>query len=144
MRGRGRTPVAALLSSLLGLGLVACGGGSDFKDRARPPVPLQLNGVITASRVTVSPNRVGAGPVVIIVSNQTRISHTLTLDGGNIAPVRVGPINPLDTGQIQQTLQPGQYTVKAGSAEAVTREIAPAHLIIGKARPTSNDQVELP
>ena len=123
---------------------MACGGGSDFKDRARPPVPLQLNGVITASRVTVSPNKVGAGPVVM---------HRLEPDADlphpharrrQHRPGAVGPINPLDTGQIQQTLQPGQYTVKAGSAEAVTREIAPAHLIIGKARPNSNDQVELP
>jgi hypothetical protein len=135
-----------LLSSLFAFGLVAagCGGGSDFKDQPRPAAPVQLNGVITASRVTVSPNKVGAGPVVIIVSNQTRVSHTLTLDGGNIAPVRVGPINPLDTGQIQQTLQPGQYTVKAGSEQAVTKEIAPAHLIIGQARPSSNDQLQLP
>jgi hypothetical protein len=34
--------------------------------------------------------------------------------------------------------------VKAGSAQAVAKEIAPAHLTIGKARPSSNDQVELP
>jgi hypothetical protein len=142
----GRIRKAALCSSLLGAGLigVGCGGGSDFKDKPRPAAPVQLNGVITSSKVSVSPSRIGAGPVVILVSNQTDRSHTLTLDGPNIAPVRVGPINPLDTGEIQQTLQPGQYTVKAGSAQAVTQEIAPAHLVIGKARPSSNDQVELP
>jgi hypothetical protein len=146
MSGLGRIRVAALCTSLLVAGLIAvgCGGGSDFKDKPRPAAPVQLNGVITSSKVTVSPSRVGAGPVVILVSNQTDRSHTLTLDGPNIAPVRVGPINPLDTAEIQQTLEPGSYTVKAGSQQAVAKEIAPAHLVIGKARPSSNDQVELP
>jgi hypothetical protein len=146
MSGFGRIRVAALCSSLLGAGLigVGCGGGSDFKDKPRPAAPVQLNGVITSSKVTVSPSRIGAGPVIILVSNQTDRSHTLVLDGPNIAPVRVGPINPLDTGEIQQTLEPGQYTVKAGTAQAVAKEIAPAHLVIGKARPSSNDQLELP
>jgi hypothetical protein len=128
-------------AGLIGVG---CGGGSDFKDKPRPAVPVQLNGVITSSRVSVSPSRVGAGPVVILVSNQTNRSHTLTLDGPNITPVRVGPINPLDTAEIQQTLQPGSYTVAAGSSQAVAKEIAPAHLTIGKPRPSSNDQVGLP
>jgi hypothetical protein len=146
MRGLGRIRVAVLLLSLPVAGLVGtgCGGGSDFQDKPRPPVPVQLNGVITSSKVSVSPSSIGAGPVVILVSNQTNRSHTLTLDGPNIAPVRVGPINPLDTGEIQQTLQPGSYTVKAGSEEAVAKEIAPAHLTIGKPRPDSNDQVGLP
>jgi hypothetical protein len=146
MSGLGRIRVAALLLSLPVAGLigVGCGGGSDFQDKPRPAVPVQLNGVITSSKVTVSPSRIGAGPVVILVSNQTNRSHTLTLDGPSIAPIRVGPINPLDTGEIQQTLQPGDYTVKAGSEQAVTKEIAPAHLTIGKARPSSNDQVGLP
>jgi hypothetical protein len=136
-----------LLSGLSVIGLVAAGcggGGSDFKDKPRPAVPVMLNGVITESRVTVQPNRIGAGPIVITVANETQRSHTLTLDGPNIAPVRVGPINPQDTAEIQQDLKPGQYTVKAGSSQAVAKEIAPAHLIFGKARKPSNDQVGLP
>jgi hypothetical protein len=142
----GRIRAAALVVSLPVAGLVGlgCGGGSDFADKPRPPVPVQLNGVITSSKVTVSPASVGAGPVKILVSNQTDSSHTLILDGPNIAPVRVGPINPLGTAEIQQTLEPGHYTVKAGSEQAVTKEIAPARLTIGKARPSSNDQVGLP
>ena len=146
MSGLGRIRAAALVLSLPALGLIGigCGGGSDFQDKPRPAATVQLSGVITSSKVTVSPARIGAGPVVILVSNQTKRSHTLTLDGANIAPVRVGPINPLDTAEIQQTLQPGSYTVKAGSEEAVAKEIAPAHLTIGKARPSSNDQVGLP
>jgi hypothetical protein len=124
--------------------LAGCGGGKDFADQPRPPAPIELNGVITDAGVTVSPHRVGAGPVVILVSNQTHASHTLTLDGAGIAPVRIGPIDPEDTGSIKRTLVPGSYTVEAGSVQAVTKQLRPARLLIGKPRPDSNDQVGLP
>lgn len=127
------------------LALAGCGGDDDFENEPRPPVPLQLTGVITDSRVTVSPDKVGAGPVVITVSNQTDESRTLTLEGGprNIQE-RVGPINPLDTATIQKTLERGRYTVKAGSEKAAPREIAAARLTIGAARKSASDRVLLP
>jgi hypothetical protein len=124
--------------------LAGCGGGKDFADKPRPAAAIYLTGTIKDSGVTVSPSKIGAGPVVIMISNQTQASHTLTLDGGTIPPVRTGPINPADTGQIKRTLAPGSYVVRAGSEKAVTREIPPAHLVIGKPRPSSNDQLELP
>jgi hypothetical protein len=146
MRIGGRIRVAALLSGAAAAALMVagCGGSKDFADKPRPAAAITLTGTIKDSGVSVSPSRVGAGPVVIMISNQTQSSHTLTLDGGDIAPVRTGPINPADTGQIKRTLAPGSYVVKAGSEKAVSREIPPAHLLIGKARPSSNDQLELP
>jgi hypothetical protein len=142
----GRIRIGALASGVaLAAGLLAgCGAGKDFADKPRPAAPLYLTGVITSSRVTVSPNRVGAGPVVILVSNQTQAPHTLTLDGANIAPVQSASIGPTDTARIQTTLQPGTYTVKVGSLKAVKKELQPAHLVIGKQRPDSNNQVGLP
>jgi hypothetical protein len=126
------------------LGLAGCGGGgTNFANKPRPPVPLQLTGVITNSKVTISPNKVGAGPVVITVSNQTDQSRTLTLDGQGIQE-RVGPINPLDTAMLQKTLTPGRYTVKAGSQKATARDIAPATLVIGKQRKSASETVLLP
>ena len=123
--------------------LAGCGGGKDFANKPRPPVPLQLTGVITKEKVTISPRRVGAGPVVITVSNQTGQSRTLTLDGNGIQE-QVGPINPLDTAQLQKTLTPGRYTVTAGSEAATATQIAPATLLIGKERKSASDQVLLP
>lgn len=127
------------------LAVAGCGGDDDFENKPRPPVPLQLTGVITDERVTVSPDEVGAGPVVITVSNQTEQSRTLTLEGGprNIQE-RVGPINPLDTATIQKTLERGEYTVKAGSEKAVAREVAAADLKIGPPRKSASDRVLLP
>ena len=123
--------------------LVACGSGEDFKNEPRPAVPVQLTGVITDDEVSVQPSTIGAGPVVLIISNQSDQSHTVTLEGERTTQ-RVGPINPLDTGRIQETLEPGTYTVKAGSERAAVREIRPAQLLIGEKRKPSSDTVLLP
>ncbi len=128
-----------------GLALGAC-GEDDFENEPRPPVPKQLTGVITEEKVTVSPNQLGAGPVVITISNQTDASHTVTLEssGGGTIREQVGPINPLDTATIQRTLEPGEYVVKAGSERAVPREIKPATLTIGSPRKSGSDELLLP
>jgi hypothetical protein len=140
-RIRSGTVVSALVSVAI---LAGCGGGKDFADKPRPPATVQLSGVITAKGVTVSPSRIGAGPIQILVSNQTQQSHILTLDGANIPPVRTAPIAPTDTGTITRTLAPGVYTVTAGSQQAVKTPLSAARLVIGKARPDSNNQVGLP
>ena len=121
---------------------VGC-GDDDFKNEPRPPVPIELTGVIQEEKVTVSPDRVGAGPILITVSNQTQDVHTLTLEGEGVRE-RIPPINPLDTATIQKTLKPGSYEVRAGSSVAVEQEIRPAELVIGKRRKDSNDRLLLP
>jgi hypothetical protein len=142
MMKSGRTRDASLL--VAGAFLVAgCGSGSSFKNDPRPPTPVQLTGVVTDKRVTISPNRVGGGPVILIVSNQTQQAHTITLDGGGTIDT-VGPIQPLDTAKLQQTLKPGTYTVKAGSPSATTHEIKPGTLAVGPPRPSSSNQLLLP
>jgi hypothetical protein len=118
-------------------------GTKDFQNKPRPPVPLELTGVIQDKKVTISPSKVGAGPVVITVSNQTKAAHTLTLEGDSTQE-RVGPINPLDTATIQSDLKQGTYEVKAGSSRAVAHEIKPAQLTISKERKTSSNDVLQP
>jgi hypothetical protein len=143
MRQTVRMRHVIVVSVMAGIALSGCGGGTDFANKPRPPVPLQLTGVITKAKVTISPSKVGAGPVVITVSNQTGQSRTLTLDGQGLQE-RVGPINPLDTAQLQKTLKPGRYTVTAGSEQATAKSIAPATLVIGKERASGSDKVLLP
>src|SRR5947207_15620652 len=86
--------------AMVAVALVGCGGGKDFANKPRPPVTLELTGVITKEKVTISPSKVGAGPVEIKVSNQSGKSRTLLLDGNGIQD-SVGPINPLDVGTLQ-------------------------------------------
>jgi len=138
---------AAALPALCAAGVALAGcGEDDFENEARPPVPKQLTGVITKEKVTVSPSELGAGPVVITVSNQTEASHTVTLESadGGTTREQVGPINPLDTATLQRTLEPGEYTVRAGSEAAVPREIEPATLTIGPERKSGSDELLLP
>ena len=122
--------------------LVGC-GGDDFKNEARAPIREALTGVIQDDQVTVSPSKVGAGPVEITISNQTDAAHSITLEGDSITE-REGPVAPGDTTTIQKTLAPGSYQVKAGSTKAVVKEIRPAVLRIGKERQNSNNDLLLP
>jgi hypothetical protein len=135
-----------LAFALLAAGaMVASGcGETHFKDKPRPPVPVQLTGVIRPNKVTISPNKLGAGPIIILVSNQTDSAHTITVDGPNNTHIVAGPINPLDTAKLQQTLLTGNYTVKAGSPRAVERAIKPATLRIGRERTNSSSQLNVP
>lgn len=119
-------------------------GGSDFKNKPRPPTPIQLTGVITDKNVTVSPAKFGAGPITLTISNQTQASHTVTLEGAPLqkkaTPTQtVGPINPLDTANIQQTLPQGDYVVKVASSK-----IKPAKLRVGPPRKSSSGTLLLP
>jgi hypothetical protein len=139
----GSRRVGALLGVAISAALVAGCGDEDFKNDPRPPVPIGLSGVIQTDRVTVSPARVGAGPIVITISNQTQRRRTITLEGETLV-TRQGPIEPGDTATIQRTLAPGSYEVRAGSPTAVRREIEPAVLDIGAERPASNNDLMLP
>jgi hypothetical protein len=144
MTRAGRTRTAALLAAVIGALVVAgCGDDDDFENDPRPPVPVQLSGVITDDEVSVEPAKIGAGPVVLIVSNQTEQAHSVTLDGPS-GTEEVGPINPLDTGRIQHDLAQGSYEIRAGSDEAVDEEIKPAKLAVGPKRPSSSNDVLLP
>ena len=123
--------------------IVAGCGEDDFKNEARAPVRVALTGVIQDDEVTVSPAKVGAGPIEITISNQTDAAHSITLEGDSIVE-REGPVAPGDTATIQKTLEPGSYQVKAGSTKAVVKEIRPAILRIGKERANSNNDLLLP
>jgi hypothetical protein len=122
---------------------VAGCGEDDFKNEARAPVREELTGVIQPDELTVSPSKLGAGPVSITISNQTDDPHSITLEGNSTVD-RAGPVQPGDTATIQKTLRPGSYEVKAGSEKAVFREIRPAVLKIGKERKNSNNELLLP
>jgi hypothetical protein len=142
MLKRGPIYGAALLA-LAAMTASGCGGGGKFQNKPRPPVPVQLTGVITDKGVTISPNKVGSGPIILLISNQTQQAHTITLDGQNTKDT-VGPINPLDTAKLQQTVEQGAYKVKAGSSSAAPKELKPGTLVVGPPRKSSSDQVDLP
>jgi hypothetical protein len=155
MRFNGRTRLAASLAggSVL-LAFTGCGDDDKFKNEPRPPVPTQLSGVITQKEVTISPDTLPLPaekgqqessaeldtPIILVISNQTEDPHTVTLSGkttdGKQVETETPQIAPLDTAQIQQTLPPGRYEVKAGSERAVEpgEQIAAATLTVNPNR----------
>jgi hypothetical protein len=144
MRKRRSTLIAG--GAVLVLAAAGCGGGGeDFANEPRPPTAVELSASITPDGVTVSPRREGAGPVLIIFSNQTDRAHTVTVEGEDVIE-RTAPIQPQDTATIQKTLLPGTYEIRAGSSRAVDIEdqIRPATLTIGPERAESNNELLLP
>lgn len=121
--------------------LAGCGTAQHFADRTRPPTPIDLTVYIGDHRVSISPDRIGAGPVTLFVTNQATRTETLTVTpaaagGGTLAST--GPINPGSPAQLQVNLKTGRYTVGAGSS------LAAATLRVGKERASSDNALLQP
>jgi hypothetical protein len=137
---------------LAAVAVAGCGSGSHFANQTRPPAPVNLTVYINDQRVSVSPSRVGAGPVQLIVTNQASNAESLTVQLANNSSDQpladTGPISPQATAQVTVDLTPpGDYTVgtaPAGSTQAAASAptgIQPAVVHVGKARQGSSSQL---
>ena len=103
-----------MLSALAASG---CGDDSDYENQPRPPAPIVVSAAIQDNEVSVSPKEFGAGPVTLIVANETEKAQEITLEtdeiGGSNPGLRqrTGPINPGDTASLKADLKKGTYTV---------------------------------
>lgn len=129
------------------LAVSGCGGGKTFANRPHPPVPINLTVYINDTRVSVSPESFGAGPVRFIVANQASRAESVQVEvagGGSAALANTGPIGPQATAQVQVDVQPGDYTVGTASgagtnaSQTVAASIQPAHLHVGPRRPNAD------
>lgn len=98
--------------------VVGCGTTDDYANDERPPAPRDVSVSVTNERVMVSPGRIGAGPVVLLITNQSDRSHDLTLtppDGSSSACIDAdassGPINPRGTARVALDLVEGDCVV---------------------------------
>ena len=133
--------MVVLAAALFGfvLALSACGGGDDNRNKTRPPVPINISVELGANRVTASPAKFGAGPITLLVSNQSTASQTLTIDGPRVRQ-SVGPINPEDTATLKVTVGSGEFALAADEASG----LKPAKLEVGPERPSAQNQLLLP
>ena len=112
------------------LGLAACGSETRV-NRERPPAPINVTAAIHPSRVQVSPATFGAGPIVLIVSNQSSRAQAVTFEtAGRAAGITssTGSISPR-----------GTYSVRVGD-----RTIRPARVVVGAKRPSAQDDLLQP
>jgi hypothetical protein len=130
-----------------GLALLAgCGGQTaDYANEPRPPEPIVVSASISDDKVSVSPKKFGAGPVTLIVTNQTQSAQELTLEtdeiGGSSPGIEQnsGPINPGDTASLKADLKKGTYRVAVdgdGIDEAALR--------VGDQRKSAQDELLQP
>lgn len=126
--------------------LAGCGGGEDnYANNPRPPSPINITAAITEERVSVSPDEFGAGPVVLIISNQTDGAQTVTLEtneiGGSGAGIRqtTSPINPAGTATLKVDLEPATYELSVSGGG-----IRPAEVTVGPERESAQNDLLQP
>jgi hypothetical protein len=122
--------------------VVGCGGGNSYKNEPRPPSPIVVTASISKNAVSVSPKKFGAGPITLIVTNQTGASQQLTVEVNNGQAGfkgRTGPINPRDTGQLKGNLAQGTYSVHVDG-----NSIRAAQLKVGKQRASAQNELLQP
>jgi hypothetical protein len=123
----------------------ASGCGSDntsYKNTPRPPAPINVTAAITDSQIKVSPRRFGAGPIVLIISNQSSDAQAVTFEtGGGGAGIRqtTSAINPAGTAQLQIDLRQGTYELSVGD-----RSIRPASVRVGRRRASAQNELLQP
>lgn len=134
------------LSATVMLVIAGCGGSDSYDNAERPPAPLDVSINLTTDRVAVSPARIGAGPVVLLIANGSDRSRDVTLtapDGSSSSCVDAdassGPINPQGTARIQLPLVEGDCVV--GVADG---GLPPARLTVGPERPSGQDDLLQP
>jgi len=135
----GATAIAAPL-------LAGCGDDSTHVNQERPPAPIVITASISKDKVSVSPTSFGAGPIRLVITNQTERSQQITLEsadepGGDDVGIRqaTGPINPQDTASLSADVREGAYRVHVKG-----NGIAPAKLDVGAERETSQQDLMLP
>jgi len=144
---RGPLDSSRLVAPCLVVGIAAvvagCGNDSSYKNDPRPPTPIVITAAITPGHVSVSPVHFGAGPISLVVTNQTETSQRLKLErqvnGQPQANGETGPINPNDTASLKADVDPGDYTV---SVEG--ESIKPAKLTVGEERESAQNDLLQP
>jgi hypothetical protein len=132
--------------ALTGLaGLPACGEDEDHSNRDRPAASVNLTAAIIDGRINVSPDEIGAGPIRLIVTNQTDSAQELTFEtdevGGSSGGITQStePINPSGTATLEVDVREGEYAISAADDA-----IRPAAVKVGARRPSAQDQLLLP
>lgn len=129
--------------------LASCGNDDSGKyaNAQRPPRPIVISASINDNSIQVSPRKFGAGPITLIISNQSAASQQVTLetedDPGGSSPgekaIQTGPINPRETASVKGDVNEGSYTLHVGGDG-----IRAASIVVGKQRPSAQNDLLTP
>jgi hypothetical protein len=122
-------------------GIAGC-GDDDHANRERPPATINVTAAIADGRVHVSPRAFGAGPIRVIISNQTASEQALTFaTGGDASGVTETsePIDPAGTATLELDVTEGDYEVTTDD-----RKLKPAAVRVGAPRPSAQNELLQP
>jgi hypothetical protein len=132
-----------LLVPLAGVGILAgCGDEGEYSNLPRPPSPIVVTASIGKGSVAVSPRRFGAGPVRLVVTNQTDSAQQIIFEsagGGGGFTQRSGPINPRGTAELQAEVPQGRAVVRVSG-----KGIDASRLTVGPRRRSGQDELLQP
>jgi hypothetical protein len=120
-----------LILAALAAFAAGCGGGGDYANKPRPATPINVTAAINEDEISISPKTFGAGPIVMIVSNQSGKAQTVTIQTEELGGSQPGlkqstdPIEPRGTATLKVDVREGQYavSVKGGGVEPAAVEV---------------------
>jgi hypothetical protein len=135
--------VATGAACLAAAGLVACGSSESYENAPRPPKTIVITAAVLPDKVSVSPKEFGAGPISLVIANQTDASQRITIvreiNGQPQPGEQTGPINPNDTATLKAEVEQGDYELRVEGSG-----IAPAKVTVGAARETAQNELLQP
>jgi hypothetical protein len=133
--------IRCALALAAALGIAGC-GDEDHVNHDRPPASINVTAAIADGGIHVSPRRFGAGPIRLIVSNQTAAPQELTFetggDGSGITQT-TAPISPEGTATLEVDAAEGDYVISTGE-----RRIRPTAVAVGAPRPSAQNELLQP
>jgi hypothetical protein len=128
---------AAFGCALIAVAATGCGSsGHTYRNTPRPPAPIVVSASIDNTAVQISPRRLGAGPITLVITNQSNAAQQVTLEtfdepgsGPGVKAVQTGPISPRETASVNANVQQGTYALRVGGDG-----VRPARLVVGKQR----------
>lgn len=124
------------------LGAAGCGEREDHANKDRPPASINVTAAIADGRIHVSPRAFGAGPIRLIISNQTASAQAITFaTGGESAGVTqtTQPITPAGTATLEVDPTEGDYEISSSDGG-----IRPTPVTVGAPRQSAQNQLLLP
>src|SRR5215211_1513120 len=124
--------------------LPGCGDDEDHVNRDRPAASISVTAAIIDGRIIVSPDSFGAGPIRLIVTNQTKSEQEVTLEtggGGSSGGITrtSDPIGPAATSTLEVDVREGDYAIHTAGGG-----IKPASVKVGAARASAQGQLLQP
>ena len=142
-RSKRRTRALAVAAGCV-VGITGCGSDTkDYANNPRPAVPIIVTAAINSQEVSLSPKVIGAGPISLIIANETGASQKVTLESEGLdkkgLKQETGPISPAETATLKANIDTGTYSVHVdGDA------IKAATLRVGKERESAQNDLLQP